>query len=132
MALWLASDPLVLASRSAVRRAMLDAAGIPLVVVPADVDERALEARNSHATASETALMLAREKARAVAAKFPGYFVLGADQTLVLGDRRFTKPADVEAAREQLRALSGRTPSRSPSEQRREMPQYGQKNSRQS
>jgi septum formation protein len=109
MALWLAPDPLVVASRSAVRRAMLDAAGIPLVVFPADVDERALEARNPTATASEVALMLAREKARVVAARFPGYFVLGADQTLVLGDRRFTKPADLDAAREQLRALSGRT-----------------------
>ena len=109
MALWLAPDPLVVASRSAVRRAMLDAAGIPLVVFPADVDERALEARNPNATAGETALMLAREKARVVAAKFPGYFVLGADQTLVLGDRRFAKPADLDAAQEQLRALSGRT-----------------------
>jgi septum formation protein len=109
MPLWLASDPLVVASRSAARRAMLEAAGITLVIHPADVDERALEARNPTATASEVALVLAREKARAVASRFPGHFVLGADQTLVLGNRRFTKPADVEAAREQLRALSGRT-----------------------
>ena len=109
MPLWLAPDPLVVASRSEVRRAMLEAAGIPLIVHPADVDERALETRHQSADASDTALMLAREKAKAVAAKFSGYFVLGADQTLVLGNRRFTKPADLDAAREQLRALSGRT-----------------------
>jgi septum formation protein len=109
MALWLAPDPLVLASRSAARRAMLEAAGIPLVVFPADVDERALEVRHQSTNASEVALLLAREKARAVAARFPGYFVLGADQTLVLGARRFTKPANIDEAREQLRALSGRT-----------------------
>src|SRR5215470_7452853 len=109
MALWLAADPLVVASRSAARRAMLEAAGIPIEVFPADVDERGLEARNPGGGAGDTALMLAREKARAVSVKFPGHFVLGADQTLVLGNRRFSKPADVEAAREQLRALSGRT-----------------------
>jgi len=88
---------------------MLEAAGIPILVFPADVDERALEARSPGVGAGEAALMLAREKARAVAAKFPRHFVLGADQTLVLGNRRFSKPADVEAAHEQLRALSGRT-----------------------
>src|SRR5262249_14984083 len=79
---------------------------IPIVVFPADVDERALEARTPGVGAGETALMLAREKARAVAVKFPGYFVPGADQTLVLGNRRFSTPADVEAARERLRAVS--------------------------
>ena len=53
--------------------------------------------------------MLARAKARAVAARLPGRLVLGADQTLALGERRFSKPADRAAAREQLSALAGRT-----------------------
>ena len=44
-ALWLVEQPLVLASRSAVRRAMLEAAGIPLEIAPADIDERAVERR---------------------------------------------------------------------------------------
>ena len=44
MPLWLDRDPLVLASRSAARRALLEAAGIPLELQPADLDERALEA----------------------------------------------------------------------------------------
>ncbi len=107
--LWLAAHPLVLASRSQVRRALLEAAGIPIKSIPPDLDERAVEARAGHSLgASDAALLLAREKARSVAAP-PGQYVLGADQTLALGRARFTKPSDIEAAREQLRALSGRT-----------------------
>jgi septum formation protein len=108
MSLWLAPQPLVLASRSAARRAMLEAAGIPIELVPADLDERALERRNPGG-ASEVATMLAREKARAVAAEVGGRFVVGADQTLAIGNARFGRPGDRAAAHEQLRALSGRT-----------------------
>ena len=54
-------------------------------------------------------MLLAREKAKAVAARMPGRLVLGADQTLALGDRRFDKPVDRNAAREQLKALAGKT-----------------------
>jgi septum formation protein len=53
--------------------------------------------------------MLARAKARAVTVNRPGRLVLGADQTLALGDRLFAKPADLAAARDQLRSLRGRT-----------------------
>jgi septum formation protein len=53
--------------------------------------------------------MLARAKARAVAAQMPGRLVLGADQTLALGHRRFSKAPDRAAAREQLSALRGKT-----------------------
>ncbi len=109
MALWLLPEPLVLASRSQVRRAMLEAAGIPIEAVTADIDERAVESRSGPLDATKAALLLAREKARAVAARIGGRFVVGADQTLALGRARFTKPADREAAREQLRTLSGRT-----------------------
>ena len=55
------------------------------------------------------AALLAREKAKAVAAKHPGRMVLGADQTLALGERRFSKAADRAGAREQLAALRGKT-----------------------
>jgi len=57
----------------------------------------------------DRAALLAREKARTVAARLPGRLVLGADQTLTLGERRFSKPTDRTAAREQLKALCGRT-----------------------
>lgn len=109
MALWLHPQPLVLASRSAARRDMLSAAGIPAQLAPADIDERAVEARAGGLGPGEAAILLAREKARAGGAKFAGRFVVGADQTLALGGRRFSKPKDRAAAREQLRALAGRT-----------------------
>jgi septum formation protein len=107
--LWLAAEPLVLASKSAVRRTMLEAAGIPLEVVPADIDERAVEARMRSGTAADAASLLAREKARVGAARMRGRLVAGADQTLALGRTRFTKPVDRDSAREQLRMLSGQT-----------------------
>jgi len=107
--LWLAAHPLVLASRSPIRRVLLEAAGIPVEQIAPDLDERAIEARAGPLSAVDAALLLAREKARAVEAPVQGQFVLGVDQTLALGRARFTKPADMETAREQLRALSGRT-----------------------
>jgi septum formation protein len=109
MPLWLAEAPLVLASSSASRRAVLAGAGIPLEVVPADIDERAIEAGAAPAGPADIAALLAREKARAVAARRPGRLVLGADQTLALGDRLFAKPVDVAAARAQLLVLRGAT-----------------------
>ncbi len=109
MPLWLASDPLVLASRSAVRRTLLKAAGVPIEVHPADIDERGLETGAKSEAPAVIAARLAREKASAVAGLRPGRLVLGADQTLALDARRFAKPADRADARAQLRALSGRT-----------------------
>ncbi|MEX1083321.1 MAG: Maf family protein [Xanthobacteraceae bacterium] len=109
MPLWLASDPLVLASRSAARRNLLAAAGIAVEVKPADIDERAIEAGASAAEPSAAAVLLARAKARAMAGQLPVRLVLGADQTLALGRQRFAKPADSNAAAAQLRALRGKT-----------------------
>jgi nucleoside triphosphate pyrophosphatase len=108
-ALWLAAKPLVLASRSKVRQALLEGAGVPIEVCPADLDERRLETDAASRSPSAIAVHLAREKARAVAKSRPGRLTLGADQTLALGAARFSKPADVAAARQQLRALSGQS-----------------------
>jgi septum formation protein len=109
MPLWLAAPPLVLASRSAVRRMLLEAAGIPVEICPADIDERGVEAAAPLQAPVAIAALLAREKAAIIAARNRGRLVLGADQTLSLDGRRFTKPADRTAAQAQLRALSGRT-----------------------
>jgi septum formation protein len=109
MPLWLAGEPLVLASKSASRHAILREAGIPVAVEPADIDERAIEQRSAKQDAGELAAVLAREKARTIAARLPGRLVLGADQTLALGERRFSKPADRAGARRQLAALRGQT-----------------------
>jgi nucleoside triphosphate pyrophosphatase len=107
--LWLAPQPIVLASRSSARRVMLEAASIPVELAAADIDERAVEARAVALSASEAANVLAREKARASAAQRLDRIVVGADQTLALGPRRFIKPRDRAAASDQLRMLSGRT-----------------------
>jgi septum formation protein len=109
MALWLASAPLVLASRSAARRALLEAAGIPVELCPADLDERVLEANASSQEPPAIAALLAREKASFVAKAHRGRLVLGADQTLALGAKSFSKPPDRLAARTQLQALRNRT-----------------------
>jgi septum formation protein len=106
--LWLSERPLILASRSRVRQALLEGAGIPLEICPADLDERRLEAGIPSQAPGMVAAHLAREKARAVAKMRSGALILGADQTLALGAARFSKPADIESAREQLRTLSGK------------------------
>jgi septum formation protein len=108
MSLWLLPEPLVLASKSKVRRMILESAGIPLEIVSADIDEREIDAR-AGLTPAATAKLLAEEKAKAVASLRPSRLILGADQTLALGERRFSKPVDAVAARQQLQALRGRT-----------------------
>src|ERR1700688_2687425 len=109
MPLCLAAVPLVLASRSAVRRTLLEAAGVPVEICPADIDERAVEAGAPLQAPVAIAALLGREKASVIAARNRGRLVLGADQTLSLDGRRFAKPVDRAAAKAQLRALSGRT-----------------------
>ena len=109
MALWLASQPLVLASRSDVRGKILAAAGLRFEIRPSSIDERAIEAEAGISDPAGVARLLAHAKAGAVAAGLPGRLVLGADQTLARGSKRFTKPTDRDAASEQLRDLRGRT-----------------------
>ena len=109
MSLWRA-EPLVLASTSSVRRTLLEAAGIPVEIEPARIDERAVESSKAASeSAKGIASLLAREKALEVAGRKSKSIVLGADQTLALGQRRFSKPADAFAAREQLKLLAGKT-----------------------
>ena len=91
MPLWLAAAPLVLASRSAVRRTLLEAAGVPVEICPADIDERGVEAGAPLQAPVAIAALLAREKAALIAERNRGRLVLGADQTLSLDGRRFSK-----------------------------------------
>jgi septum formation protein len=109
MVLWLAPQPLVLASRSDIRGKILAAAGLRFEIRPSQVDERAVESKSSLNDAAAVARHLARAKADAVAASRPGRMVLGADQTLARGTKRFSKPANRADAAEQLRTLRGRT-----------------------
>jgi septum formation protein len=109
MPLWIASQPLVLASKSDIRGKILAAAGLRFGIRPAQIDERAVEAKAGSLDAAAAAALLARAKADAVAATQAGHLVLGADQTLALGTERFSKPIDRAEAARQLRALRGKT-----------------------
>jgi septum formation protein len=109
MPLWLADRPLALASKSAIRHQILCDAGVAVEIVPADIDERSIEQCAASREGEGIAALLAREKARTVAACMPGRLVLGADQILTLGGQRFSKPTDRDAAVEQLRTMRGRT-----------------------
>ena len=97
---------LILASKSQSRAAMLRAAGVAFEARAADVDERALEAEMVGARPDQVALALAEAKALGVDAG--DALVLGSDSLVVVGDRRFDKPADREEAAEHLREFSGR------------------------
>ncbi len=101
--------PLILASKSAARAAMLAAAGIHVKLFPADIDERALETEADLTDPLAIARRLAEAKALAVSRQHPGHVVLGADQTCALGARRFTKAPDDAALRDQLRLLRANT-----------------------
>jgi septum formation protein len=97
---------IILASKSASRRAMLDAAGVHFAVKVAGVDERAIEASLGDARPDAIALALAR--AKALAPDGAGELVLGSDSLVAVEGRRFDKPASREDAAEHLRYFSGK------------------------
>ena len=99
---------LILASKSASRRAMLDAAAVAYEAVPADLDERAVEAEMDGAAPAEIAEALAIAKAAAVAETKPDDLVLGSDSLVVCDGCRFDKPGSREQAAEHLRFFSGK------------------------
>lgn len=109
MTIWRGNNPLVLASQSRTRQMLLGNAGLAFEAVPADIDERAVQEKSGLLKPGEIAALLAQEKALFVSAKMPDRYVVGADQTLALGQRLFSKPAGRAQAAEQLRALAGNT-----------------------
>ncbi|MBN2907319.1 MAG: septum formation protein Maf [Rhodobacteraceae bacterium] len=103
------SQPVILASGSSIRRDLLERAGLEFEVLPAKVDEEAirnaLEAEN--AAPDEIADALAAFKAQRVAEKRPEALVIGCDQVLAHRGKILAKPATIDDARAQLRALRG-------------------------
>lgn len=101
---------LILASGSIARARMLRDAGVALEIMKPAVDEDELKAsyRAEGADVTDTAIALAEMKAQAVSRKVSGRYVLGADQMLECEGIWFDKPADIAAARAQLKALRGR------------------------
>lgn len=100
---------IILASKSASRRAMLDAAGVAYEAVPANVDERGIEAGLAGHGSAEIALALAKAKAAALSNAYPGQLILGSDSLVSVGGSRFDKPVDRSAAADHLRFFSGKT-----------------------
>ncbi|KFB08511.1 Maf-like protein [Nitratireductor basaltis] len=105
------SETIILASTSPFRRKMLEDVGLDIATQAPDIDERSVEAplQESGATAEDVAAILAEAKALDVSERHPNAWVIGADQTLSLEERLFHKPKDMEEARRNLLALSGRT-----------------------
>ena len=96
--------PLVLASASPRRRALLSQIGLEAEVLPSGVDEESDEL-----VADRLVRMLAIQKANAIARRRPKALVLGADTTVSIDGRILGKPTSTNEAAEMLQLLSGRT-----------------------
>ncbi|HVA81536.1 MAG TPA: Maf family protein [Candidatus Binataceae bacterium] len=96
---------LILASGSPRRRQLLAAAGLRFEVIESAVEER----RRAGELAAEYAARMARDKAIAVAGRFPAAFVLGADTVVECLGEILEKPLGADDARRMLTMLSGRT-----------------------
>ena len=96
----------MLASSSPQRRRLLEAAALPVRVVPPQVDEALAPA----VAPAQAVVQLARRKARAVAGRVaPRCWIVAADTALLTGGELFGKPPDRAAARRLLRRLAGGT-----------------------
>ena len=105
------SAPIVLASASAARAALLRGAGVAAIAEPAGIDEAEIRSslRAAGANAAAAAQTLAELKAQKVSGRHRGGLVLGADQILDCGGRWFDKPDSPARARADLLALRGRS-----------------------
>ena len=107
MSIWRGKYLLILASQSRARQALLANAGITFGIIPAEIDEREIQQASGLSAPGDIASLLARQKAIWVSSRQGDKIVVGADQTLALGKRLFSKPAGRAQAADQLRALAG-------------------------
>lgn len=105
----MSADPIILASKSAARAAVLSGAGVPFETAVAGVDEDAVKqsllAQGSDAR--DIADALAELKAIRISQKHPG-FVIGSDQTLEFEGKLYDKAIDLTEARERLKTMRGK------------------------
>lgn len=99
------APPLVLASTSRYRRALLERLQLPFVCESPQVDEDPQPGEDP----CSLALRLAQAKAASVAARFPGAVVIGSDQVAERDGALLGKPGTRQRCIEQLSASSGRT-----------------------
>lgn len=101
--------PIVLASGSKIRAALLRGAGVPFTIAQARIDEgairRAMLARD--AAPRDIADALAESKARKVSSADPRALVIGCDQVLEFRGRLQSKPQSPQQALDDLRAMRG-------------------------
>ena len=95
--------PLMLASTSRYRAALLGRFGLPFNTASPAVDEAEIAGEAPRARA----LRLSEAKAEAVASQYPEAVIIGGDQVAALGTRVLRKPGNASNCREQLRQLSG-------------------------
>ncbi|GAA3405283.1 MULTISPECIES: Maf family protein [Pseudarthrobacter] len=102
---------LILASQSPARTKLLAEAGIRHSILVSDVDEDAVQARYGVTDPHDTALLLARAKAEAVAAlpEAEGALVLGCDSVFEFDGEAHGKPYTADVARERMLRMSGNT-----------------------
>ncbi|MFL5346447.1 MAG: Maf family protein [Hyalangium sp.] len=96
---------LILASTSSARRALMDGLGLPYRAEAPGVHEDVSPTLSARQAVRE----LAARKARAIQARYPDAWVIGADQLVEVEGEVLGKPADREAARQQLGKLLGHT-----------------------
>ena len=109
--LWcLPNKNLILASKSAARRALLNQAGIAYDCEPAAIDEAAIRdgAQSEGASPDDIAVLLAEMKGERIAAKHRDAMIISSDQLLVCDGILYGKPKTFEQAHQQIAALSGR------------------------
>lgn len=102
-------ERLILASRSAARRAMLTDAGVSFGLEDAGVDEDAIKVVMSDASPEALATELACAKALAVSRRDPDVWVLGADQTLAFDGGLISKARSLDEAKTRLKSMRGRS-----------------------
>jgi MAF protein len=96
--------PLLLASSSPYRKLLLERLGLPFSCANPDIDETPVQGESGEALA----IRLAETKARALANRFPGHWIIGSDQVACLPDGSLlSKPGNHDRARRQLRQSSG-------------------------
>jgi septum formation protein len=105
----MSDERLILASRSAARRAMLTDAGVSFGLEDAGVDEDAIKVAMKGAGADELAVELACAKALAVSRRDPDVWVLGADQTLAFDGGLISKAKSLDEAKARLKSMRGKS-----------------------
>lgn len=99
------SESLILASASPQRARLLEQLGLAFTAIPADIDETPRAGETPEALAER----LARTKAEALSAAYPGARILGSDTVVAYGNEAFGKPIDLADATRMLTALGGTT-----------------------